>query len=114
MSYREGLPQLENLFLTDGGLETTLIFHSGLDLPEFAAFDLLKSDQGAEELKRYFEPYLAVARERGLGFVLDTATWRASLTGPRSSATRRRSSTRPTARPWGWRRRSATVRRYQW
>jgi homocysteine S-methyltransferase len=78
MSYREGLPQLENLFLTDGGLETTLIFHRGLDLPEFAAFDLLKSDQGAEELKRYFEPYLAVARERGLGFVLDTATWRAS------------------------------------
>jgi homocysteine S-methyltransferase len=72
------LPQLDSLFLTDGGLETTLIFHRGLDLPEFAAFDLLKSDEGAEELRRYFEPYLEIARERGLGFVLDTATWRAN------------------------------------
>jgi S-methylmethionine-dependent homocysteine/selenocysteine methylase len=78
MSYRDGLPQLESLFLTDGGLETTLIFHQGLDLPEFAAFDLLKSDDGAKQLRSYFEPYLAVAREKGVGFVLDTATWRAN------------------------------------
>lgn len=75
-----GLPQLDtdDLFLTDGGLETSLIFHQGLDLPEFAAFDLLKDDRGAQALRRYFEPYLAIARERGAGFVLDTATWRAN------------------------------------
>jgi S-methylmethionine-dependent homocysteine/selenocysteine methylase len=79
MAYRdEGLPQLESLFLTDGGLETTLIFHQGLELPEFAAFDLLKDEKGAEALKAYFEPYLATARENGVGFVLDTATWRAN------------------------------------
>jgi len=72
------LPQLDSLFLTDGGLETTLIFHRGVDLPEFASFDLLKSEEGTEELRRYFEPYLALAREHGTGFVLDTATWRAS------------------------------------
>ena len=28
-------------FLTDGGLETTLVFHQGLDLADFAAFPLL-------------------------------------------------------------------------
>jgi S-methylmethionine-dependent homocysteine/selenocysteine methylase len=80
MRYRDQLPQLQEdrVLLTDGGLETTLIFHQGLDLPSFAAFDLLKDDAGAEALKEYFEPYLAIAREHGAGFVLDTATWRAN------------------------------------
>jgi homocysteine S-methyltransferase len=74
------LPQLagEGLFLTDGGLETTLIFHEGIDLPAFAAFRLLFSDGGRDHLRRYFEPYLESARRHGAGFVLDTPTWRAS------------------------------------
>jgi S-methylmethionine-dependent homocysteine/selenocysteine methylase len=79
MSYRDALPQLEGgLFVTDGGIETTLIFHYGHDLPAFAAFDLLKSEEGTEELRRYFRPYLAVAARHGLGFVLESPTWRAS------------------------------------
>ena len=79
MSYRNHLPQLDgDLFLTDGGIETTLIFHEGLDLPAFAAFDLLKDDQGTEALRRYYEPYTALAREHGVGFVLESPTWRAS------------------------------------
>jgi homocysteine S-methyltransferase len=79
MSYRSELPQLgDRLFLTDGGIETTLIFHEGLDLPLFAAFDLLKDEDGTEALRRYYEPYLDLAREDGLGFVLETPTWRAS------------------------------------
>src|SRR6187397_1633484 len=73
------LPQLSGeLFLTDGGVETTLIFHRGIDLPEFAAFDLLKDDAGADELRRYFLPYLELAKEHGAGFVLESPTWRAS------------------------------------
>jgi S-methylmethionine-dependent homocysteine/selenocysteine methylase len=73
------LPQLDGqLFLTDGGIETTLIFHRGLDLPLFAAFVLLDDEEGTEALRRYYEPYLELARERGLGFVLETPTWRAS------------------------------------
>jgi S-methylmethionine-dependent homocysteine/selenocysteine methylase len=45
--YRVDLPQLSgDVFLTDGGLETTLIFHDGRDLPEFAAFVLLDHDNG--------------------------------------------------------------------
>jgi S-methylmethionine-dependent homocysteine/selenocysteine methylase len=79
MTYREHLPQLDgDLFLTDGGIETVLIFHEGIDLPLFAAFDLLKDQEGTEALRRYYEPYVELARERGLGFVLESATWRAS------------------------------------
>ena len=37
------LPQLDSgLFLSDGGLETTLIFLEGTLLPQFAAFVLLR------------------------------------------------------------------------
>jgi S-methylmethionine-dependent homocysteine/selenocysteine methylase len=77
--YRDHLPQLDgDLFLTDGGIETVLIFQRGIDLPLFAAFDLLKGEEGTEILRRYYEPYLALARERGMGFVLESPTWRAS------------------------------------
>ena len=77
--YRHALPQLSRTpFLTDGGIETTLIFHDGLDLPHFAAYDLLTRDGGEDALRRYFEPYVAVARERGVGIVLETPTWRAN------------------------------------
>jgi S-methylmethionine-dependent homocysteine/selenocysteine methylase len=79
MSHRDHLPQLDgDLFLTDGGIETTLIFHEGLDLPAFAAFDLLKDEEGTEALRRYYVPYAELAREHGVGFVLESPTWRAS------------------------------------
>ncbi len=66
------------LFLTDGGLETDLLFLQGVDLPEFAAFPLLETEEGTARLVRYYEGYLAIAREAGTGFVLETPTWRAS------------------------------------
>jgi S-methylmethionine-dependent homocysteine/selenocysteine methylase len=79
MTHRNELPQLSGeLFLTDGGLETTLIFHRGIDLPEFSAFDLLKDEEGIEELRRYFVSYLELAKEHDAGFVLESPTWRAS------------------------------------
>lgn len=77
--YRSNLPQLKGAdFLTDAGLETTLVFHRGIDLPAFAAFPLLDDEKGREELTEYYEAYLAIARERRLGFILDTPTWRAN------------------------------------
>jgi S-methylmethionine-dependent homocysteine/selenocysteine methylase len=77
--YRDHLPQLDGgLFLTDGGIETVLIFQEGIDLPLFAAFDLLKDEAGTATLRRYYEPYLALARERRIGYVLESPTWRAS------------------------------------
>lgn len=65
-------------YLTDGGLETDLIFNDGCELPMFSAFVLLGSDHGRSMLRRYFDRYLDIAEERGRGFVLDTPTWRAN------------------------------------
>jgi len=77
--YRHQLPQFSNrLFLTDGGLETTLIFHDGAELPYFAAFDLLKTRDGAALIRRYYERYAALARQSKCGFVPESATWRAN------------------------------------
>jgi len=77
--YRSALPQLgPRLFLTDGGLETTLIFHNGLDLPHFASFDLLRTPEGRQALGDYFLPYIETARQARMGFVLEAPTWRAN------------------------------------
>lgn len=65
-------------YLTDGGLETDLIFNDGYELPLFSAFLLLDSEQGKSGLRRYFARYLDVAEDSGRGFVLDTPTWRAN------------------------------------
>ena len=77
--YRGALPQLNGkLFLTDGGIETTLIFHDGFDLPYFAAFDLMKKRDGRDALRRYFSRHAAIARANELGFIFESPTWRAS------------------------------------
>ncbi|MFZ4718363.1 MAG: homocysteine S-methyltransferase family protein [Ilumatobacteraceae bacterium] len=78
-TYRTALPQIHgDLFLTDGGIETSLIFDQGLDLPVFAAYPLLDTDEGRQALRRYMLPYLAIAEDHGVGFVLETPTWRAN------------------------------------
>jgi S-methylmethionine-dependent homocysteine/selenocysteine methylase len=77
--YRDAMPLTsDGLFVTDGGLETVLIFHEGLELPEFAAFVLLDSDEGRAALARYYRAYAAIARDRGLGLLLESMTYRAS------------------------------------
>lgn len=77
--YRHNLPQMHGgMFLTDGGLETTLIFHDGVDLPHFAAFDLLKDEPGFERLRGYFARYARIARDQRTGLVLEAPTWRAN------------------------------------
>ncbi|MCI0465569.1 MAG: homocysteine S-methyltransferase family protein [Beijerinckiaceae bacterium] len=77
--YRNKLPQLEGgTFLSDGGMETTLIFREGIDLPHFASFVLLTSEEGRRRLRAYYIPYLSIARKQGAGFILDTPTWRAN------------------------------------
>jgi S-methylmethionine-dependent homocysteine/selenocysteine methylase len=77
--YRKRLPlRNDRLFMSDGGLETTLIFHQGIDLPEGAAFHLLKDEEGTEVLRQYYNRYACMAREHGMGFVLESPTWRAN------------------------------------
>lgn len=78
-THRNALPQLgDTVFLTDGGLETVLIFHHGMDLPQFAAIDLLRSDEGTTTLRDYYRHYAGIAVETGLGFILESPSWRAS------------------------------------
>ncbi|MCC7546281.1 MAG: homocysteine S-methyltransferase family protein [Burkholderiales bacterium] len=76
---RRQLPhQSDRLFMTDGGLETTLIFQDGIDLPAFAAFDLMKSEEGMQRLREYYRRYVVMAHALGLGIVLEAPTWRAN------------------------------------
>ncbi len=65
-------------FVTDGGLETDLLFHYGFDLPEFAAFPLLEHRAGRAALDAYYDQYAAIARVAGQGLLLETPTWRAN------------------------------------
>ena len=77
--YRTMLPQLgRGLYLSDGGIETTLIFHEGLELPDFAAFHLLKTSEGEAALRRYFRSYAEIAKRFDTGLILESATWRSN------------------------------------
>jgi len=79
MGQEQALPQLGGeVFLTDGGLETDLIFHHGVDLPSFASFPLHDDPDGLALLRDYFADYVRIGEEHGFGLVLETATWRAN------------------------------------
>lgn len=78
--YRSNLPQLSgDLFLTDGGIETNLLFHEGLDLPYFAAFHLLNEPKAQVALERWFHTHCQIAKNHKIGFILEALTWRASM-----------------------------------
>lgn len=73
------LPQLQGRStVTDGGMETDLIFHHGVDLPHFAAFPLLETAQGRLLLTDYYDRYAAIAGRAGAGLMLESPTWRAN------------------------------------
>ncbi|QDV75865.1 homocysteine S-methyltransferase family protein [Botrimarina mediterranea] len=77
--YRHALPQLAGQpILTDGGMETVLIFQEGIDLPCFASFPVLDSEEGRALLTRYLDQHLQIADGHGVGLLLESATWRAS------------------------------------
>lgn len=83
--YQSTLPQLGGeFFMTDGGIETTLISLDGRELPHFAAFYLLKTQEGEQALRTYFRTYGELARRFNTGPILETATWRRIQTGARS------------------------------
>jgi S-methylmethionine-dependent homocysteine/selenocysteine methylase len=65
-------------FVTDGGLETDLIFNRGVDLPDFAAFPLVADSGGRRLLAEYYTAYAAIAAGAGAGLLLETPTWRAN------------------------------------
>ena len=76
---RNTLPQQSGrAVVTDGGLETDLIYHHGVDLPDFAAFPLVDDDRGRDLLRRYYREYITIAERAGAAVQLETPTWRAS------------------------------------
>ncbi|WP_292398770.1 MULTISPECIES: homocysteine S-methyltransferase family protein [unclassified Methylophaga] len=79
MKYRHALPQLaDQIFLTDGGMETTLVFIQGVELPYFAAFDQLCIEPGRQRLQDYYVDYISLAKLAQRGFILESPTWRAN------------------------------------
>ncbi|RYB94004.1 homocysteine S-methyltransferase [Nocardioides oleivorans] len=72
------LPDHPAGWVTDGGLETDLVFHHGIDLPDFAAFPLIDDQEGREVLTDYFRGFAQVASDAGAGLLLETPTWRAN------------------------------------
>lgn len=79
MKYRARLPQLNGQpVLTDGGLETTLVFLDQIELPGFAAIHMLTSEKRREHLERYFEQYVRLAHRHGMAFQFESVTWRSS------------------------------------
>lgn len=85
--HRPDWPTPAHPFVTDGGLETDLIFRRGVDLPHFAAYPLLRSERGRALLADYYAAYAAIAARVGAGLLLETATWRANPDWARGSAT---------------------------
>jgi homocysteine S-methyltransferase len=78
--YRNELPQLSgDFFLADAGMETDLIFNRGIEIREFAAHTLLPDPRGREAMANYFRGFLALAREKDAGFILDGPTWKAHM-----------------------------------
>lgn len=73
------LPHLGNqVFLSDGGIETYLIFHQGVELPYGAAYTLLDDEAGIRRIWTYFDKYLKTASYFSTGFILESVTWRAN------------------------------------
>ncbi len=78
MNQKRSLLERQRLYITDGGLETTLVFHHGIDLPHFAAFSLLNNQEGYAILREYYDQYARLAYRYKTNFILESPTWRAS------------------------------------
>jgi homocysteine S-methyltransferase len=69
------------VLLTDGGIETRLIYEFHLPLPDFAAFLALFSAEGRHALAAIYRGYMQIAVDHGLPMQVGTPTWRAHPEG---------------------------------
>lgn len=75
-TYRTALPQLDQgVFVCYTGMETDLIFNRGVDLPGFASYPLLETKEGRETLCGYYAQLIDMAKEMGVGVLLESPTW---------------------------------------
>ncbi len=73
------LPQARGqMFLTDGGVETHLIFNHGHEVPDMSVYVLNDSEAGREAMRAYYRAYIPICQEAEQGFLFDTNTWRAN------------------------------------
>lgn len=70
--------QTKDLFLTDGGTETWLMYKRGFELEEFAAFHLLHDPKAKSALQEYYRTFSEIAVRHGVSFIFDSLTYRAS------------------------------------
>ncbi len=66
------------LYLTDGGIETWLMYKKGFELPHFCSFHLLDQPAGREALQQYYREFALVAKKHGTPFIFCSMTYRAS------------------------------------
>ena len=70
--------QTDDIFLTDGGTETWLMYKRGFEIPEFSAFHLLNDQRAATALREYYTAFASIAAKLGTPFIFDSLTYRAS------------------------------------
>ena len=68
----------DEVFLTEGGIETEIMYRHGFELPEFAMFPLLESPKAVAAMRRVFSEQLDVAAELGFSVMLTGLDYRAS------------------------------------
>lgn len=69
------LKQDTGLYLAYVGMETDLIFSRGIDLPGFASFPLLSTDEGRSILEQYFDAMIQLGTAQKVGVILESPTW---------------------------------------
>ena len=90
-----GWPSVAHPFVTDGGLETDLIYRRGIDLREFAAYPLLRTERGRAQLAAYYEGYATIAARAPAGRLRETPPWRAQPHRGAQLGARRRARSPP-------------------
>ncbi len=67
-----------DITLTDGGIETRIIYDFKRPIGDFEAYRLLADEAGRDILRRIYQSYAEVSARHGLPIQLGTPTWRAS------------------------------------
>ena len=70
--------QTDDIFLTDGGNETWLMYKRGLELPHFSAFHLLQDVKGRRAVEDYYRHFAELAVRLDTPFIFCSMTYRAS------------------------------------
>ncbi len=68
----------DTLFLTEAGIETTLMYKKGWELNHFCLFELLQHDRFVADVRTYHARIIEVALKHKTGHILDGLHYRAS------------------------------------